>query len=287
MSQALEPPRIKTLKDGLAKMIPKFPNDKASLTALQQMPLPKLLVVYVNWRMRFVAPVPRTVVVRPQAGPDARWKPLKADIDDLLEKVKRGDDLTPHLSLKVGTRGFTPAAHGPTGGASRWEEKDFVLNTKGFHHFHLGSVIEPAGHIKRSDVVLFAHVTRAAYTVIGLFDHSVFDDANPGLTSERQRLLQQHEEFVFDGLPMGSVVVANPIATSGHSLGCVFQAQHFARIIGRIDPKLDNPQFVESLLYDGTGAKRPKRLKLHWILKHLDLILSDGQTGFILHRGFL
>ena len=130
-------------------------------------------------------------------------------------------------------------------------------------------------------------MTRAKFTVIGLFDHSVFDDANPGLTSERQLLLQLHEEFVFEGLPTGSVVVANPIATSGHTLECVFQAQHFARIIGQIEPKLDDPQFVQSLLYDGTGAKRPKRPKLHWILKHLDLILSDGQTDFVLHRGFL
>jgi hypothetical protein len=171
-----ESKRVRALRLGLAKQIPKFPNDKASLQSLERKPLGSLLIDYANWAIRYVAPRPRKVIIEPTASMDSRWKVLQKDIAAFLEKVKRGDDLTPHLSLEPHTRGYTPAASAQGPDVDRWADKDMLLNVMGYHHFHLNMTIEPKGFASRKveNEILFAHVTREEFTVVGIFDHSVF-----------------------------------------------------------------------------------------------------------------
>jgi hypothetical protein len=71
----------------------------------------------------------------------------------------------------------------------RWADKDMLLNVMGYHHFHFDAA--PHNRV-RSDDVLFAHVTRETFTVIGIFDHAVFevDPAKP-MMAERNRLEPQ------------------------------------------------------------------------------------------------
>jgi hypothetical protein len=95
----IESKRVKVFRLGLAEQIPKFPNDKASLQALEAKTLGPLLIDYANWAIRYVAPRPRTVVVESSATSDPRWHSLSPDIHALLNKVRKGDDLTPYLSL--------------------------------------------------------------------------------------------------------------------------------------------------------------------------------------------
>lgn len=176
-----EPSRIKKLRLGLVKAIPRFPNDQRSLKHLEEKGLRDVLIDFINWRSRYVGIRPRGITVESAAATDPRWTSLSTEIDGFLEKVRNGDDLTPHLSLKPHTRGFTPAALAP--GASsedKWSDKDFVLAAQGLHHFHL----EPPGRIERSNDLLFAHVTRDSFNVIAIFDHSVFDLSS----AERHRL---------------------------------------------------------------------------------------------------
>jgi hypothetical protein len=62
-------------------------------------------------------------------------------------------------------------------------DKDMLLNVMGYHHFHL----DAAPHNKkRSDDVLFAHVTPDTFTLLGIFDHTVF--CYTRITTERMRL---------------------------------------------------------------------------------------------------
>ena len=91
----IESTRVKAFRLGLAKQIPKFPNDKASLQILQAKALGPLLIDYANWAIRYVAPRPRAVIVEPSASSDPRWQTLSVDIQALLNKVRQGDDLTP------------------------------------------------------------------------------------------------------------------------------------------------------------------------------------------------
>lgn len=280
-----ESKRIKAFRLTLAKQIPKFPNDKASLQALQAKSLGALLIDYTNWAIRYVAPRPRTVVEDPVALTDPKWKSEKVSFSSFLTKVVQGDDLTPHLSLQPHTRGYTPASSGAGAGADRWADKDMLLNVMGYHHFHSDAV----PHDKmRSDDVLFAHVTRDAFTVIGVFNHEVFKATEPptSMTAERNRLWQAFEGHSMRGAPAGAVVVQSMIATSGHPLYLVKLSSLYARTIASIDPKLDERGYVKSL-YEGAGLVNPSKTKLRWHIQFLDLGIFDERTRifFLLQKG--
>ena len=301
-----ESKRVKAFKLALTKQIPKFPNDKASLLALQAKALGPLLIDYANWAIRYVAPRSRTVVIEPSASNDPRWQSLSGDIQALLNKVRQGDDLTPQLSLLPHTHGFTPAASSAKSDVDRWADKDMLLNVMGYHHFHFDAA--PSNQI-RSDDVLFAHVTRDTFTVVGIFNHTVFEStpaqretglccvrallsrlglarADERITAERNRLWQIFEERATRGAPAGSVHVLSMIATSGHSTYFTRLSADYARVIAEIDPKLDNPKYVQDL-YQQAGVPMPRKPKLRWHLKVLDLGLVDNKAGtfFILRKG--
>ncbi len=209
----------------------------------------------------------------------------KKNIDSFLEKVERGEDLTPHLSLEPHTRGYTPAASAPGPNVDRWAEKDMLLNVIGYHHFHPSMTIEPAGFTQRIKEVLFAHVTRDEFTVVGVFDHSVFK-SEPGqsLTLERERLWQIFDERLTRHAPPGSVVVAPPIATSGHSVYFTYLAMKYARLISNMDQRLDDPGYISDLTA-GTGFQFPTKPKWKWHLQYLDLGLFEKMSNAFLVLG--
>jgi hypothetical protein len=286
---ATEPKRIKKLRSELLKAIPRFPNDKASLQALQSKSLTSLLIDYANWAIRYVSPRPRRVQVESTASGDARWQSLSTEITFFLDKVARGDDLTPHLSIEPHTRGYTPAASAPGTAADRWADKDMLLNVMGYYHFHLGMTLEPAGHAKRTNEVLFAAVTRDLFEVVAILDHSVFemrDDPTVPISPERQRLLTIFEERAMRNARPGSVVIPAMIATSGHSMHLVRSAQNYVKVLQENEPKLDDLSFVNGL-YEKAGLPHPMKPKLRWHMQLLDLGVLDETTGafFPFRRG--
>jgi len=283
----VESKRIKKFRLSIAKTIPKFPNDKASLQFLEAKSLASLLVDYANWASRYVTPRPRRVHVAPTALSDRRWRSLSTEITAFLDKVKRGEELTPHLSLDLRTRGFTPAISGLGPDVNRWADKDMLLNGMGYHHFHLGLTMEPAGHAKRTDDVLFAAVTREQFEDIALFDHSVFEmNRTPTkvMSTERKRLWDIFRERSTRDLPSGSAVIMSGIATSGHALHFSRMADHYAQVVSEIDPKLDDPSFVRDL-YKKAGVPAPPKPKVCWHLHFMDLgLLDEAQGVFFVFR---
>jgi hypothetical protein len=271
-----EPKRIRDFRLGLVKQIPKFPNNRASLRALQAMPLAQVLIHYCNWAIRYVPRRRRTVAVEWSVSADPRWKSLAPDIQRLLAKVTQGDDLTPHLSCRPHTLGFTPAASVKGPDVERWTDKDMLLNVMGFHHFHFDAVPH---NQKRSDNVLFAHVTRDTFTVVGIFDHRVFEPTDPArpMTDERDRLWQVFHERTMRGAPPGAVIVQSAITTSGHPSQLVHAASMYARKVAGTDPQLDDPNYVQSL-YQAAGIPAPANPKLRWQMYFLDLGIMDEKT---------
>lgn len=274
-----ETSRVRDFRTSLAKQIPKFPNNKASLQALKAKSIGELLVDYTNWAIRYIAPRPRQVVVESAATNDQRWSSLGADIREILRKVEAGINLTPHLSQLPHTRGFTPAASAQGPNADRWADKDMLLNVTGYHHLHLDAAPTKG---KRSNDVVFAQVTRTTFTVVGIFDYSVF---KPTMTPERMRLWEIFDERMTRGLRPGTIVAPLPIANSGHRVQLRMMAANYARTVLAIDPILDDPSYVLGQ-YEKAGVPVTARPKLRWQMHFLDLCLVDNaENTFVVSEG--
>jgi hypothetical protein len=262
------PPRIRKLHAALIRAIPRVPNDRASFEHMQRKGLRDLSIDYANWCARYVGTRPRTVSIEPAALGEARWKTNSVAIDAFLEKVRRGDDLTPHLSFEPLTRGYAVAAgerDTPTAD-HKWLDKDFLLHTMGYHHFHLCEAADSRGC---SNELIIATVGRDTFRAITITDHSVFDFASP----ERARLHAVHREIAFRGHAPGTVLVGALIATSGHMVQAVHHATECHRVIAHVEPQLDDPGFIRTLYPPEVEA--PTRPRVEWAFSHLDLAIFD------------
>lgn len=282
--------RIEKLKANLIRELPFFPNDKATLNELEGQSLNDVLIHYLHWKTRIVPPRPRKIQIAPEVTSDKRWKSLKPGINGLLEKVRNGEDIYPYHSQRAHKKGYTPAQRVRDGEVDSWEDKDQLLNTKGFHHFHLNMNVQSTGLSERTDDVLFALVSRDSFHAIGIFDHSVFEstDANGSMTAERIRMWELHDKHTTLGMAPGSVYINNPIATSGHPMYLVQMADYYASIIEETDSKLDDRLFVNDI-YNQGGLQSPDKFNFEWHINHLDLAILDKKTKTILnvHKGHM
>ncbi|MDX5406216.1 MAG: hypothetical protein LPK11_04100 [Chromatiaceae bacterium] len=272
--------RIKKLKDNLIKELPFFPNDKETLEELKNQDINNVLLHYIHWKTRLIPARVRKVQIAPDVTADRRWRNLKENINSLLKKVRNGEDLTPYLSKRAHKNGYTPRQRIVDGEADSWDDKDQILNTKGFHHFHLDMELETSGLSKRTDDVLFAHVTRDSFHAVGIFDHSVFDSSSDGenLSDERNRMWEIHKKYVTIGMEPGTVYMSNIIMSSGHPMYLLRMADYYADIIKNTDPQLEQREFVNDI-YDQAKLSRPNKFKLEWHLDGLDLGLVDKKNG--------
>lgn len=285
-----ETKRIKKLRAALIKELPFFPNDKATLSELEGQSLNGVLIHYLHWKTRIVPPRQRKVQIAPEVTSDKRWKYLKIGINGLLDKVRNGEDIYPYHSQKAHKNGYTPAQRVRDGEVDSWEDKDQLLNTKGFHHFHLNMNVQSTGLSERTDDVLFAFVSRDNFHAIGIFDHDVFEpvDNSRNMTSERERMWRLHEQYAILGMEPETVYMSNPITTSGHPLYLIRMADYYAQIIREYDLKLDDRLFVNSL-YDQGKLSHPNKYNFEWRMDALDLGVFDKKTNvlFNIHKGHM
>jgi hypothetical protein len=242
---------------------------------MRQKRLSELMVDFIHWRARYVGTRPRQVEIEQIAQANPRWTVMASAINLFLERVRRGDDLTPHLSLSPNTRGYSLAAR--TLGATtedRWSDKDRLLNQMNYHHFHLGTSIEAAGHAARTDDLLFAEVSRDTFKVAAIFSHEVFDTNS----EERRRLTKLHNWIIARGLPPGGGYMTTPLMSSGHSMHVVMYADRCSKLIRTLDPQLDDRAYVETL-YSHTEMEMPAKPKFEWRFDHLDLVICDVAKG--------
>lgn len=272
-----ESKRIQKLKSEIIKDLPFFPNTKEVKEELESQSLNALLFNYIHWSLRKPPPRSRQTIIAAKVVSDPRWQSLSGDISVFLEKVKRGEDLSPYLSKTI-QRGYTPIERIKNGDAEGWDDKDFLLNTKGFHRFHLGQSIESDGMATRTKDVLFAFVTREKFHAVGIFDHSVFEsDGSGSMSEERKRMWRIHEAHVTQGMKPGSVYISNPITTSGHPLIIHSIKNFYAEAIYQIDPKIDDNDWVHKLFEDA-NISLPKKTKLDWSLMNMDLGLYSKEA---------
>lgn len=251
---------------------------------MQQKHLVDVMIDYLNWRSRYVGVRPRTVAIEPAAQADLRWNSNSVAIEAFLDKVRRGDDLTPHISMMPHTRGYSPAARAPGAATEdRWSDKDFLLNTMNYHHFHLDAASGAAGHWNGVDGLIFAEVGRDEFKVIAIFGHAIFDPKSP----ERTRLWELHEKIAFRGVASGQVVTGPAIATSGHAMHVVYHAQRCGKWMKQLEPQLDDGAVTKGW-FDTAGFAFPKKPMFEWMFMHLDFGLHEktSRSAFWLQKGW-
>ncbi|WP_163391582.1 hypothetical protein [Enterovibrio norvegicus] len=275
-------------KNELIKKLPFFPDDTSTLKALESQSLSEVMFHYLHWSTRQVPSRIRRVHIYPEVTSDKRYKYLKSGIKQLLKKVKNGEDLSPYLSKRAHKKGYTPSERIINGEVDSWEDKDQILNTKGFHHFHLDMTVQSTGLSKRTNEVLFAKVTRDSFHAVAIFDHSVFEsgDERSGLPDERERMMKIHEKYTTFGMTPGTVYMAPPITCSGHPLELRRMSDRYMRLIQDIDPKLEERSFINDIYQQGRMAP-PSKYKLNWNLEDLDLAIFDTRNNvhFSIYKG--
>lgn len=101
------PRRLASLKADLIAMIPCAPEEERLKAELAAKPLDRVLVHYLTWVDRLIAPRPRNVIFS-----EDFWKtPMPDDVlgavYTLHRKAVAGDDLSPYLSRFSRTHGYT------------------------------------------------------------------------------------------------------------------------------------------------------------------------------------
>nr|PMI58852.1 hypothetical protein BCU43_01060 [Vibrio lentus] len=277
-------------KAELIKKLPFFPNDRDTLKQLESEGLVNVMFYYLHWSTRQVPCRIRKVHIYPELTADKRYRALKNQIKLLREKVTNGEDLSPYLSLRAHKNGYTPKKRIIDGEVDAWEDKDQILNTKGFHHFHLDMMVQDTGLSVRTDEVLFAKVTRTEFHAVAIFDHSVFEPAdNDGnMELERKRMWDIHEKYTSMAMAPGAVYMTNPVTISGHPVGIKEMAGRYMSTIKQYDSKLSDRTFVNQLYQDG-NLPPPERYKLEWQIDVLDLVIFDKKNNvkFIVYQGYL
>ncbi len=128
-----------------------LPKKKSERAKVEAMNPHDLLILYFNWRDRYVEPRPRIVHQSGAlaANPLATNPNYKPALEQIIDKIKTGKDLTPHLSRGIDNP-YTST------GPSYKSHLDLLLNDWGVHHLHLSTVEEPDGFMKRTGPLLFA-----------------------------------------------------------------------------------------------------------------------------------
>jgi len=277
--------RFQKFRRELIGNIPRIPNNRESLSAIESKHPTDLLIIYMCWRLRNVATRPRKVTGMFAIENDGRAAALRANIEAFVEAVETGADLGPYLSRKAHRHGYVMASDPENSNAATWNDKDFVLNVMGLHHFHLGLNMQSSGLMDRTDEVLFASVRREEVEILGLFDHSVFEwTVDDEMVPERKRLWSVYDEMQFKDSAPGSIVMGGygnmGITTAGTPLVVTKKAIEHIAIIKKIDPKLDDAEYVQTL-FDGHIAR--KRVKLAWCYRHLDFgLVNEPSDDFVL-----
>ena len=263
------PPRIQAFRDEMITMLPRAPNNRASLEALRAMPTNQVILAFLTWRMRLIPAKPRVVRLWPRGVTPLQFQAVKPKIRPLLEKVAAGKDLTPHLSDDVTKKGIILPGARP---ADLRKDIDMVLTRHGLHHFHVG-ITGPGNPKGRSGILVFAEVLDKEFRIVAISDHRAFVQGSP----ERLRFFRICDLYMAKDVPPGQAFMANPVVTSGHSMPIMLFAIKCEDEMLRLDPLLDDPAFIDKLYHDQPVA-RPTNPSMAWHFEDLRFGILERQT---------
>lgn len=311
MSNALDltRPRILDLRKRLVSAIPCNPDTAEARSVLEAKNLSDLMLIHVNHAARFVRPRPRVVHVVDGFWDSARARANEKMVRWVIAEIQAGLDLTPRLSDRVHTDGFTHPSRNSKGRPMRWEDKDFALNAYGMHHLHLGEPRPSGGPVARTRDLVYARFWRDEAVLLAVADHNAFDDGTArGLSARLDLALgrelhgvepddgseftqQQKNRLARSGLTVfdfvdGKVVVPSAMMTSGNRMDHVRHVGRIVQALGEHEPKLEERSHVE-WLFSHSKVIPPEQCSFRWQMDRtaLQLVEEVSNTGFVIVEG--
>jgi hypothetical protein len=294
----LERPRLRELKTSIAQSIPCDPKEVRP--DLRAMTLPSLLILFIGWRDRFIAPRPRKVLTWDRFLRDDGVKQHFPAIQKLQCRIAAGEDLTPFLSKDIARYGYVRPKIGNDGKRRgvEWRDKDYALNAYGVHHLHLSDRIRRNGWSRRTEELLYISFDRESAFLVMVGDHDSFDDGSlaeavaemraasgeeiKGIsgteyTSAERNVLQRHG-FATVAQVGDKVVLGAVLSSAGTSF---FHTRHADRILLTIAANellLDQEQYVRPW-FESAGRGYPAAPEFLWMLDYCDLCVLEKTTG--------
>jgi len=148
------------IRNYVLKTLPRDPSDNAELAAMDTT---SLLITYINWARRFPTVRPREVLESAEilANPVRTSAEYETRYIELVDKIRRGDDLADRLSRRVATGYKTPTAGKYN---KNREDLDLLLNDWEIYHLHF----DPAG----MKMLLFVQFSGDAAYLVNIYDHN-------------------------------------------------------------------------------------------------------------------
>lgn len=132
-------------------------------------PFANLLIVYLNWRARFIPVRRRQIYLSAELQASPKYLQHQAATDVIAKKIQAGADLTPHLSRRVTSIYEPHNSRSPKN--QRRTDLDLLVAEWGIHHLHLTTDIEADRFVRRTDDLLFAVFQPDDAFLIAIFPH--------------------------------------------------------------------------------------------------------------------
>lgn len=132
-------------------------------------PFAALLIVYLNWRSRFVPVRRRQVHLSAELQASPKYLQYQTVVNAVSAKIQAGVDLTPHLSRRVTSTYESNNGRSPKN--QRRPDLDLLVAEWGIHHLHLTTDVEADGFVRRTDDLLFAVFRPDDAYLIVIFPH--------------------------------------------------------------------------------------------------------------------
>jgi hypothetical protein len=243
---------------------------------------------WLHYKARSVPPVPRTVLISPEAAAQESSWPAIGRIRAVLEA---GDDVSLWLNKSVRQRKHDHAA-------------DMMFNDWQIVHFHLGVAPRSGGVVPRTGPLLFAHITGEEAILIDVAPHGAWTQTalletllrtkptagyqHQGVTGQR---LQDHEyrnlrdNRTNSAMEIGGKVLSPGmgIMSSGHALRISAYLMWFDRQVEYFKETLaadQVPDHLKHVIYGALGV--PVRLGAWYRPEGLALI-DKNRRGLVLH----
>src|ERR1700737_2172736 len=144
--------------------LPYDKDDPAISQELSGKSVRELLGIYMNWINRMIHPHPRRVHLSKDLCANPIWNEYQADADALVNKIKAGEKIKPHLSKGIecvyaksdplnNINSIGISGHTLVGNFARLNKNradlDLMVNQWDIHHLHISSVLDPEGFVRR------------------------------------------------------------------------------------------------------------------------------------------